>query len=73
MIRWWKSLFAWHAVRSTPVWLYSENAVTGQRMASLRTLGLWSPIDRGWLRDGDIIDGRRGRYVIGTEDEIIYG
>lgn len=72
MIRWFKSLFAWRAVRSTGVWLYAENSITGQRAAHWRGGG-YQPIDWEWLRDGDIVNGPRGRYVVGTESEIIYG
>ena len=72
LMRWLKSLFAWHAVRNSGVWLYSENRVTGQRCATLRST-CFQPLDHQWLRNGDIVVGHRGRYVIGTESEIIYG
>lgn len=72
MLRWIKSLFAWRAVRSTVVWIYCENTVTGQRSALWRGGG-YQPLDWSWLRDGDIVDGPRGRYVIGAESEIWVG
>ena len=31
MIRWFRSLFAWHLVENSGVWLYWENTVTGRR------------------------------------------
>lgn len=72
MMRWLKSLFAWHAVRNSGVWLYSENAVTGQRSAQLISRS-FQPLDHRWLRQGDVVTGHRGRYIIGTESEIING
>lgn len=72
MIRWFRSLFAWRAVRSSGVWVYWENAVTGQRAASLRC-NAYQPLDWSFLRAGDIVDGHRGRYVVGTEGEIVRG
>jgi hypothetical protein len=71
MIKRIRSLFAWRAVRNTGVWLYSENTVTGQREA--QWLRNYQPLDRSWLRSGDVVYGPRGRYVIGSESEIILG
>lgn len=73
MIRWLKSLFAWRPVRNTGVWLYQENGITGRRMAMESGGGCWQPLDRSFMRDGDIVVSRRGRYVIGTDSEIVFG
>lgn len=54
MIRWWKSLFAWRDVRFTGVWIYQENAVTGERRA-IKVGGCYQPIDAEWLGDGAIL------------------
>lgn len=69
MLRWLRSLFAWRAVKRVGVWILSENTVTGQRAATWRGGG-YSPMPDDWLRKGDIVDGYRGRYVIGEESEI---
>jgi hypothetical protein len=70
IVRWFRSLFAWHAVRSQGVWILCENSVTGQRSAHWRG-GCYGPLcDDGFLRDGDIVHGPRGTYVIGEESEI---
>ena len=68
MIRWLRSLIAWRAVRETGAWVYCENAVTGQHAAHWR--GNYQPLDFDFLRDGDVVFGPRGRYVLGTECEI---
>lgn len=68
MIRWLKSLFAWHAVRNSGVWIYCENSVTGQRAAHWR--GNYQPLDYSFIRDGDVVFGPRGRYVVGAESEL---
>lgn len=68
MIKWLKSLVAWKAVRSTGVLVYCENTVTGQRSAHSR--GCYQPLDYDFMRNGDVVYGPRGRYVIGTESEI---
>lgn len=67
-----RSWFAWRAVRSSGVWLYTENTITGQRCAIWRGGG-YQPLDWNWIRDGDVVDGPRGRYIVGTESQIIYG
>lgn len=72
MMAWFKSLFAWRAVRSTGVWLYRENAVTGRRQA-LKISACWGPLDHAFIRAGDEVFGPRGRYVVGRESEIIFG
>lgn len=64
-----RSWFAWRAVRSTGVWVYSVNDVTGQRSATWLGGG-YQPLDHGWLREGDRVSGPRGSYVIGTQSEI---
>lgn len=69
MIRWFKSLFAWRAVRNSGVWVYCENTVTGQRKAHQVAHG-YQPLDREFLRDGDLVVSVRGNYIIGTESEI---
>jgi hypothetical protein len=71
-VRWLQSLFAWRAVRATGVWVYLENTVTGRRKA-IKTGGCYQPLDHEWLRDGDIVIGPRGRYIIGTEGEVWLG
>lgn len=68
MFRWLKSLFAWRAVRNSGVWVYTENSVTGRRAAHWQ--GNYQPLDFEFMRDGDIVFGPRGRYVIGHESEI---
>ena len=72
MIRWFKSLFAWKVIFRSGVWLYYENTVTGQRKAAW-CRGCYGPMRQDWIRDGDIVEGPRGRYIVGTESEIIYG
>lgn len=67
MIRWFKSLFAWETVFATGVWVYLQNKITGQRKAVWRGAGYSPPLYRDFLRDGDIIVGPRGRYVISSE------
>lgn len=61
--------FAWRALRSTTVWVYSENEVTGQRMATWRGGG-YQPLDRSFIRDGDVVHARRGSYTVGSESEV---
>jgi hypothetical protein len=68
MIRWFRSLFAWRAIRSTGVWVYCENTVTGRRSA--HWCGNYQPLDWDFMRDGDIVHGPRGTYVIGAESEV---
>ena len=68
MIRWFKSLFAWRVASSSPTWVYLENSVTGQRKAVWKG-GCYGPMSAEFLRDGDIVCGPRGRYVIGSEAE----
>lgn len=72
MVRWFQSLFAWRPIRNTGVWLYEQNNVTGQRRA-IDAGGCWQPLDWDFMRAGDIVVSRRGRYVIGTDAEIIIG
>lgn len=69
MIRWLKSLFAWRDLRRVGVWVLSENAVTGQRCATW-VGGCYGPLATGFIRNGDIVDGPRGRYVVGSSDEM---
>jgi hypothetical protein len=69
MLRWFRSLFAWHAVKSDGAWVYCENTVTGQHSAHWKG-GCYGPINHNWIRDGDIIHGPRGRYVKGSENEL---
>lgn len=67
MIRWLKSLFAWREVRSTGVWLYRENAITGQRAAHQIMRGCYQPLDHEWLSAGSgdpLIDGVRARLTL---------
>jgi hypothetical protein len=71
MFRWLRSLFAWHAVRQSGAWTYCENAVTGRRSAHWS--GCYGPLDRTFMRGGDIVHGSRGTYVIGEESEIWFG
>lgn len=72
MIRWLRSLFAWHPVRNTGVWVYWENSVTGQRGATIR-MKCYQPLDRSFIRNGDVVNGLNGRYVVGSESEILAG
>lgn len=67
-----RSLFAWRAIRNSGAWLYLQNDITGQRKA-IWLRGCYQPLNRDWMRGGDIVIGPRGRYVIGTEGEIIHG
>lgn len=69
--KWFKSLFAWRAVRNSGVWVYFENSITHQRKAVWR--GCYQPLDYKFMRDGDIVVGERGTYVIGTESEVLFG
>lgn len=48
MVRWFKSLFAWHVVLDSGVYLYKENSVTGSRTAVKYARG-WQPLDWWWL------------------------
>lgn len=66
MIRWLRSLFAWRVVRQSGVWVYCENSVTGRRSARWRG-GCYGPLDRTFMRQGDIVHGPYGDYVIGAE------
>ena len=52
MMNWLLSLFAWREHRTTAVWRYDHNTVTGKRRAVRLTMGGWSPLDRQWLQDG---------------------
>lgn len=52
MLRWLRSLFAWRDVRSTGVWAYRENTVTGQRAARQLVTGGYQPLDWSWLDEG---------------------
>ena len=65
MIRWLKSLFAWKDIRDSGVWIYSENAVTGQRKA-YRYGGGWQPLDYSFLRKGDMVVDHRGVRLVAT-------
>jgi hypothetical protein len=71
IVTWFRSLFAWRAVRSTGVWVYAENTVTRRRAAYWR--GNYSPLDRDFIRTGDIVHGPRGTYVVGEQSEIWVG
>ena len=71
MLRWLKSLFAWRPVRNTGVWLYEENEITGQRCAT-EIGSCWQPLNHSFMRKGDLVRCRNGRYVIGSDDEIRY-
>lgn len=48
MIRYLRSLFAWKMVRDSGVWLYYENAITGERTAT-RYSACFQPLDLEWL------------------------
>tara|TARA_B100000678_G_scaffold253262_1_gene229721 strand:+ start:685 stop:921 length:237 start_codon:yes stop_codon:yes gene_type:complete len=67
MLRWLKSLFAWHHAFYAGAWEYEFNGVTGQRRATTRFRG-YSPLNMGWLLEGNgmpLVDGRpawRSRY-----------
>ena len=50
--KWIRSLFAWQDVISTTVWLYQENAITGQRRA-LRVGSGYQPIWLRWIEKQD--------------------
>jgi len=70
MLRWIKSLFAWRTIERMGVWVYRENAVTGQRKAIHVGGALFGPIrGDGWLRHGDIVVSPFGSYRIGSEAE----
>lgn len=49
MIRWFKSLFAWHVQRDTGKTVYEENLITGARRVWQRHGG-YQPIDQSWAR-----------------------
>jgi hypothetical protein len=66
MIRWLRSLFAWSYIGPRGAWEYYENKVTGRRMAVYSGAGS-SPVDFGFLRDGDIIHGPYYRLVVGKD------
>lgn len=72
MFRFIRSLFAWRAVRRQGTWVLKENTVTGQRKA-IWVGGGYSPLPAEFLDNGDIVYGPRGRYVVGTESEILRG
>lgn len=72
MIRWFKSLFAWKMISFTGVWTYSQNTVTGQRKAEWSGCG-YQPLRHNFLHVGDIVHGPRGRYVVGTDGEMLFG
>lgn len=72
MIRWFKSLSAWRAIRNSSVWLYEQNEITGQRRATLIS-GCYQPLDWDFLRDGDVVNGRKGQFIVGTESQIRFG
>jgi hypothetical protein len=72
LVRWLRSLVAWRAVRSTGVWVYCENDVTGQRKA-VQVHGGHQPLDRAFLRNGDRVIAARGSYTIGSPSELWHG
>lgn len=47
--RWFKSLFAWREIHRAGVFIYQENAVTGERRARRYLRTGYSPLDRAWL------------------------
>jgi len=49
MIRWFRSLFAWHLVENSGVWLYWENTVTGRRDITRGNSGGHQPRNDEWL------------------------
>ena len=51
-----RAAFAWKMVKDSGVWVYYENAITGERKA-LDKGGCWQPIDYLWLAE------RNGRSV----------
>lgn len=53
MIRWLRAIFAWETRRDTGVWLYQENAVTGQRRITRISPCGYQPSDFGWLKKAD--------------------
>jgi hypothetical protein len=57
------AVFAWRDVWHSGVWIYSQNAVTGQRRATW-TGGCYGPLNMDWLRAGDIVYGPRGICLI---------
>lgn len=48
--RWIKVQFAWEIVRDSGVYVYEENAITGERRAIPYSLA-YQPLDREWLRN----------------------
>jgi len=70
MFRWLKSIFCWHEVRASQSWHYMENSLTGQRKAIWSGVnGGYQPLDRRWLRTGDIIVGPYGRALLDYKSE----
>jgi hypothetical protein len=55
MLKWFRALFAWRFVRSTAVWAYYENEITGAREAHRIGPGNQPP-DLLWLRGGRSYD-----------------
>ena len=62
LLAWICAPFAWKVVRHHDGYIYSENAVTGQR--DCRWDGnAWGHIDHRFMRSGDVAYGPLGRQV----------
>ena len=65
MLRWFLSLFAWREEHHSGVWLYEQNAITGQRRAT-KVSGCYQSVNLEWLTAGvlpAVVYGVRGREV----------
>lgn len=62
--QWLRASIAWRLVKKTDNWLYWQNAVDGQRFAIQSRRGNDEPIDRTFMRPGDIFWGREGCRMV---------
>jgi hypothetical protein len=62
--RWLRASIAWRLVKKTDSWLYWQNAVDGQRFAIQSRRGTAEPIDRTFMRPGDIFWSREGWRMV---------
>lgn len=70
-MRWLRAGVSWRLVRKTDDWLYWENGFDGRRYALQTGRVGAEPIDRTFMRPGDILWGQRdGWQMVGQKGEI---
>ncbi|BCP53799.1 hypothetical protein K32_24160 [Kaistia sp. 32K] len=52
MLRWLQIVLAWRVVLDTGVHVYETNSITGHRRVRRYAVGVYQPVDLGWIETG---------------------